>query len=89
MVALMVERDQPRFDPRGMELVYVQLADDVAAAIDRGDYQPGDRLPSEGELADRYGCARMTARRAIRELRDRGLVRTVAGKGSYVLGRQS
>ncbi len=35
-------------------------------------------------MAREYGIAKMTARRAVRELRERGLVRTVIGKGSYV-----
>ena len=44
----------------------------------------GDRLPGEADMAREYGVAKMTARRAVRELRERGLVRTVIGKGSYV-----
>ena len=36
-------------------------------------------------MAQHYGIAKMTARRAVRELRERGLIRTVVGKGSYVL----
>jgi DNA-binding GntR family transcriptional regulator len=76
--------DGPRFDPAGPELVYVQIADDIAGQIGRGELQPGARLPSEADLAAHYGAARMTASRAVRELRDRGLVRTVIGKGTYV-----
>jgi GntR family transcriptional regulator len=76
----------PRFDPRGADLVYMLIADDIAAAIGAGTYAAGQRLPSEAALAEEYGAARMTVRRAIRELRDRGLIRTVYGKGTYVLG---
>jgi GntR family transcriptional regulator len=76
--------DGPRFDPRGPELVYMQIADDIAGQIGRGELEPGARLPSEADLAEHYGAAKMTARRAVRELRERGLVRTVIGKGSYV-----
>lgn len=36
-------------------------------------------------MAEEYGVARLTARRAVRELRERGLVRTVQGKGTFVI----
>lgn len=78
----------PRYDPRGPELVYVLVADDIAAQITAGALAPGDRLMGEADMAEHYGIARMTARRAVRELRDRGLVRTVVGKGSYVESRR-
>jgi GntR family transcriptional regulator len=76
--------DEPRFDPRGPDLVWALIANDIAGQIERGELRPGARLPSEAELAESYGAARMTVRRALRELRERGLVRTVFGKGSYV-----
>lgn len=46
---------------------------------------PGARLPGERDLAEEYGVALGTARRAIEELRDRGLVVTLASKGSFVV----
>jgi DNA-binding GntR family transcriptional regulator len=76
--------DQPRFDPHGPDLVYMLIADDIAGQISNGELRPGSRLPNESELATHYGAARMTVRRALRELRERGLVRTVIGKGTYV-----
>jgi DNA-binding GntR family transcriptional regulator len=78
-------QDEPRrFDPRGPELVYMLVADDIAAKISRGELAPGGRLPGEADMAADYGVARMTIARAVRELRERGLVRTVIGKGTYV-----
>ena len=74
-----------RFDPAGPELVYVRVADDIAGKISRKELTAGDRLPGEVDMAAEYRVAKMTARRAVRELRDRGLVRTVIGKGTYVL----
>ncbi|MFI2368661.1 GntR family transcriptional regulator [Streptomyces sp. NPDC018833] len=41
-------------------------------------------IPTPARLADEYGIAQMTARRAMRELCERGLIFTVPGKGSYV-----
>jgi GntR family transcriptional regulator len=75
----------PRFDPKGRRLVYVQIADVLAARIEDGTYPPDGRLPAEPELVEEFGAARESVRRAIRELRDRGLIETVPGKGSYVL----
>jgi DNA-binding GntR family transcriptional regulator len=65
--------------------VYVQLADIVAGKIAAGEIQPDRPIPAETRLADEYGVARLTARRAVRELRERGLVYTVQGKGSFVV----
>ena len=84
MVAVTDDEDR-RFDPAGPELVYVLIADDIAAKISSGELAPGGRLPGEADMAAEYGVAKMTARRAVRELRERGLVRTVIGKGSYVI----
>jgi DNA-binding GntR family transcriptional regulator len=65
--------------------VSVQVASDIEADIDAGKLAPDTRLPSEGELAEQYGVARITVRRAIEQLRDRGKVVTVHGRGSYVV----
>jgi GntR family transcriptional regulator len=84
-VIIMTDRDDaPRFDPHGPELVYVLIANDIERQIHDGTLLPGQRLPGEADLATEYGVARMTVRRAMRELRERGLVRTVPGKGNYI-----
>jgi len=67
------------------EFVYVQLADDLAGRIGRGEFPTGSRLPSEADLAEGYGVAKMTVRRALEVLRERGLIRTLHGRGSVVL----
>lgn len=73
------------FAPRSHELVYVALADHVERRIRAGELQPGTRLPSERELAAEYGVAYMTVRRAAGVLRERGLIVTVHGKGTFVV----
>lgn len=80
----MGDQEVPEFDPRGPELVYVALADHVAARIATGELQPGTRLPAERDLAAEYGVAYMTVRRAAQVLRERGLIVTVHGKGTFV-----
>lgn len=69
--------------------VYVQLADLIAAKIAAGEIAPDRPIPAESRLADEYGIARLTARRAVRELRERGLVYTVQGKGSFVVAQSA
>ncbi|WP_282697904.1 GntR family transcriptional regulator [Streptomyces sp. CC208A] len=71
-------------DHRAPEPPYRQIAADLAADIERGDLAPGRPLPSEKELTELYGVARETARRALALLRERGLIYTVTGRGSYV-----
>lgn len=58
----------------------------VAAGIESeiGGRRPGDDLPSERELADRFGVARMTVRQALDHLSRRGLVRRAHGRGTFV-----
>ena len=64
--------------------VAVQVAADIESDIDAGTYAPDTRLPSEAELSQQYGVARVTVRRAIEQLRERGKVVTVHGRGTYV-----
>ena len=81
----MTDRDGPRFPPRGRRLVYVQIADVIAARIEDGTYPPEGRLPPELDLAAEFGSSRESVRRAVEELRKRGLIETVKGKGSFVV----
>ena len=64
-----------------------QVARDIEADIDSGSIAPDTRLPSEADLSQQYGVARMTVRRAVAQLRDKGLVVTVHGRGSFVAPR--
>ncbi|WP_018333437.1 GntR family transcriptional regulator [Actinomycetospora chiangmaiensis] len=63
---------------------YRQIADQLRAAIDRGDLVAGDKLPSEAVLIEHYGVARMTVRQAVQELRNEGRVVAEHGKGTFV-----
>ncbi|WP_089299669.1 GntR family transcriptional regulator [Haloechinothrix alba] len=63
---------------------YRRVADQLTAAIESGKLAPGDQLPTHKALADEYGVAVETAKRALTELRNAGLVVTRQGKGSYV-----
>jgi GntR family transcriptional regulator len=65
---------------------HAQIADHLAEAIAVGDLAPGDRLPSEPELAARFGVSRGTLRQAIAALERRGLVHRAVGRngGTFV-----
>lgn len=55
------------------------LENELLAAIDRGDYAPGDRLPSVGELAQAWGANKNTVSRAIQRLKGMGVLTGAAG----------
>jgi DNA-binding transcriptional regulator YhcF (GntR family) len=59
----------------------------VRAAILTRKFQPGEKLPSQGELALRYGVARMTVQQSLRILRDEGLIVSRQGSGVFVRER--
>ncbi|MGF6637850.1 phosphonate metabolism transcriptional regulator PhnF [Paraburkholderia sp. 35.1] len=69
------------------ESLYAQIARQLEQEI-VNLYAPGDYLPSEGELASRFGVNRHTLRRAIDELVDAGLVERRHGRGILVLDNQ-
>ena len=56
----------------------------LADAIASGEYEPGERLPSESELVKAFGASRPTVNRVLRELQLAGIIERRAGSGSYV-----
>ena len=60
------------------------IADDFEQMILVGRHEHNERLPSEAEIALRYGVNRHTVRRALAELATRGLVYTERGNGTFV-----
>jgi GntR family transcriptional repressor for pyruvate dehydrogenase complex len=64
--------------------LYQTIVDAILAAIGQGEYAPGKRLPSERELADRFGVSRPTVREAMIALEIRGVVEPRHGSGIYV-----
>ena len=64
--------------------IYVRVADWIEARIKSGELKSGSRLPPERELAQETGVAYDTIRRAAVLLRERGLIITVHGRGTYV-----
>ncbi|GAA2689620.1 GntR family transcriptional regulator [Streptomyces lunalinharesii] len=64
--------------------LYVRIAMSLKGRILAGHYRPGQRLPSEDDLAAAMAASRSTVRQALSELRDAGYVVSRRGSGSYV-----
>ena len=71
-------------DPTSFTPAYFQLAKILYDRIMSGDLRPLDRVPSENELRLKYDVSRVTARKAISILTEKGLVRREKGKGTFV-----
>ncbi len=63
---------------------YEQIQMELSQQIRQETWRPGDKLPSEQELATSYGVSRLTVRQAIGGLITAGLVQSIQGKGSFV-----
>ncbi len=63
---------------------FAQIKAFIKARIASGEWKPGDAVPSEAELMQRFGVARMTVNRAMQDLVAEGLVTRVRGSGSFV-----
>ena len=69
--------------------VYLQLVDQVRAAIASGAARAGDALPSIRPLAETLRVNRNTVAKAYGELEHQGVIITVAGKGCFITGQAS
>ncbi|MFE1028517.1 GntR family transcriptional regulator [Streptomyces sp. NPDC058818] len=85
----MADEHQWRPDPTSHVYVYLQVVHRITEQIRTGRLPVGARLPGERDLAEEYGVAVNTIRRAIRELRDQGLLITVPVKGTFVRAEES
>lgn len=63
------------------------IADTLRSEIAEGRYAPGDRLPTEADLAARFGVNRHTVRRAQSVLTEEGVIFTRRGSGAFVLAK--
>lgn len=74
----------PPLNPGSPIPLYHQLAASLSGAIAEGRFKPGQRLPSEPELARCFGVTRPTVRQATRLLAERRLVEAKRGSGTFV-----
>src|SRR5215470_15149175 len=66
--------------------MYQQIADDLRSKIKSGELQPGEQIPTEGDLQNIYSASRNTIRDAIKRLVSLGIVQTRPGQGTFVVG---
>ena len=65
--------------------VWRDIATTLTEEISAGHYRPGDKLPTEAQLAARFGVNRHTVRRALSDLSEQGLTHARRGSGVFVL----
>ncbi len=66
-----------------------QVVQQIVNDIDNGTYQPGDKLPTEYQLIERFGVSRTVIREVIANLRANNLIETRQGKGAFVMQKPS
>lgn len=64
--------------------MFLQIERELAEEIQRNIYRPGERLPSEQALSQRFHVHRLTVRKALNRLQERDMVVRYQGKGTYV-----
>jgi GntR family transcriptional regulator len=75
-----------KIDPAEPTLLYLQVAAEIRRAIAEGEAKPGERLPLAKDLAAVLGVNTNTVLRALRTLRDEGLLEFRRGRGITVAG---
>ncbi|MEL6594293.1 MAG: phosphonate metabolism transcriptional regulator PhnF [Pseudomonadota bacterium] len=71
-------------DNSGKTPIWRAIADALRSDLAEGKYAPGDKLPTEAGLAERFGVNRHTVRHGISALVEEGLIRTRRGSGAFV-----
>lgn len=66
------------------EPLYEQIFKHILSEIESGKLKPGDRVPSEKELTEIYNVSRITSKRALQILEQKGLIERARGRGSFV-----
>ena len=76
--------DQPIYKTVKTSRLYEQIVQQVEGSILKGQLKPGDQLPAERDLAQRFGVSRTAVREAVKTLREKGLVEAYSGRGTFV-----
>jgi GntR family transcriptional repressor for pyruvate dehydrogenase complex len=64
--------------------LYEQIIEQIQGRIMEGKVRPGDKLPSERELAEQFGVSRTAVREAVKAMREKGLLEVQPGRGTFV-----
>jgi len=74
-------------DASGTTPIWKAIAQALRNDLAEGRYRPGDKLPTEAALAERFGVNRHTVRHGLSALVEEGLLRTRRGAGAFVAAR--
>ncbi|SFZ93609.1 GntR family transcriptional regulator [Flaviramulus basaltis] len=66
---------------------YITISKEIIQKIESGEFQPGDKIPSENELIEMYSISNTTARKSLLEVELQGWANRIKGKGTFVLNR--
>jgi GntR family histidine utilization transcriptional repressor len=72
-----------------LQPLYLKVKRHILENIGSGKWATSSRVPSENDIVKTFGVSRMTANRALRELRDEGVLVRIAGVGSFVADRHA
>lgn len=72
-------------DQLSSKSLYIQLAERIEAKILAAEFQIGDQLPTEFDMAAQYGVSRTVVREAMKALKEKGWVETRVGKGTFIV----
>ncbi len=75
--------------PSPIQPLYLKVKRHILDNIGSGKWATSARVPSENDIVKSFGVSRMTANRALRELRDEGVLVRIAGVGSFVADRHA
>jgi GntR family histidine utilization transcriptional repressor len=75
--------------PEAAQPLYLKVKRHILDNIGSGKWAAAARVPSENEIVKSFGVSRMTANRALKELRDEGVLVRIAGVGSFVADRHA
>jgi GntR family transcriptional regulator, transcriptional repressor for pyruvate dehydrogenase complex len=75
---------QPIYKAIRTSRLYEQIVQQIEQSILKGALKPGDQLPAERELAQRFGVSRTAVREAVKALREKGLVEAYSGRGTFI-----
>lgn len=73
-----------KLDPQSTQPLYKQLYNLILQSIRDGTFRPGDKIPSEDTLHDRFGISRVTVRKALQLLVDHEILLKIHGKGTFI-----
>jgi GntR family transcriptional regulator, transcriptional repressor for pyruvate dehydrogenase complex len=85
-----VEIDNPNPSPKPIyravraSRLFEQIVKQVEESILKGRLRPGEQLPAERDLAQKFGVSRTAVREALKTLREKGLVEAYSGRGTFV-----